>query len=113
MSMDTGDRDQGRTRRGRAAAPGGRPILHPQGTERKAATSRRRVDWPIIMGPKIPVPTVMDRSAPGHEASLLAAFDDILALDDPQLVLKRAVEVARERIGLARVGLFLLDRSRN
>ena len=47
-------------------------------------TRRRRVDWPIILGPKAPVPKVVEeRSARGKLASLLAAFDAIHALDDP------------------------------
>src|SRR5262245_25596315 len=74
---------------------------------------RRRVDWPIIIGPTAPAPTVLDRSTDGSLASLLSAFDEILAIDDPDVILRRAVELARARIGLARVGIFLLDRSRN
>ena len=74
---------------------------------------RRRVDWPIILGPELPVPTVADRSARGKLASLLATFDEILALQDPDAILRRAVELARERIGLARVGIFLLDAERS
>src|SRR4030095_4210470 len=35
----------------------------------------------------------------------------ILALDDPDAILRRAVELARDRIGLMRVGIFLLQRS--
>jgi AraC-like DNA-binding protein len=76
-------------------------------------TVRRRVDWPIILGPKVPVPTVVNRSARGDLASLLSAFDEVRALEDTDAVLRRAVEVARERIGLARVGLFLLDGPRS
>jgi AraC-like DNA-binding protein len=71
------------------------------------------VDWPIILGPKAPVPTVADRSARGKLASLLAAFDEIHALDDPDLILRRAIELTRDRIGLPRAGIFVLDRARN
>jgi AraC-like DNA-binding protein len=46
-------------------------------------------------------------------AALLSAFDQILALEDPDAILRRSVELAREKIGLARVGIFLLDASRN
>jgi AraC-like DNA-binding protein len=74
---------------------------------------RRRVDWPIILGPKAPTPTVMARSARGKLASLLAAFDEIHALDDPDAILRHAVELCRDRIGLVRAGIFLLDRARN
>ena len=72
---------------------------------------RRRVDWPIIIGPKVPVPTVVNSSVRGKLAELLSAFDEILALDDPDVILRRAVELAHERIGLQRAGIFLLDRA--
>jgi AraC-like DNA-binding protein len=74
---------------------------------------RRRVDWPIILGAEAPVPTVLNRTAPEGLSSLLEAFDEILALEDQDAVLRRAVELARERIGLGRVGIFLLDRPRD
>ena len=71
------------------------------------------MDWPIILGPEIPVPKVVDQTMHGKLASLLAAFDEILALEEPDAILKRAAELALERIGLKRVGIFLLDRQRN
>jgi AraC-like DNA-binding protein len=71
------------------------------------------VDWPIILGPQIPVPKVVDRSVHGKLAALLAAFDEILALEEPDAILKRSVELALERIGLQRAGIFVLDRQRN
>jgi AraC-like DNA-binding protein len=81
---------------------------------------RRRVDWPIILrslgsplGSPLPAPRVVARSEPGRVASLLSAIDEVLALDDPDAILRRAAELARTRIGLARVGVFLLDRSRD
>jgi AraC-like DNA-binding protein len=80
---------------------------------RAVATRRRRVDWPIILGPEIPVPRVVDRTVHGKLAALLAAFDELLALEEQDAILKRAVELALERIGLMRVGIFLLDRQRN
>jgi len=59
------------------------------------------------------VPKVVDQSMHGKLAALLSAFDEILALDDPDAILKRAAELALERIGLRRAGIFLLDRHRN
>jgi AraC-like DNA-binding protein len=56
---------------------------------------------------------VRDRSEKGNLASLLSAFDELLAIDDPEKILQRAVTLARTQIGLQRVGLFLLDRARN
>ena len=59
------------------------------------------------------MPKVVDQSVHGKLAALLSAFDEILALDDPDAILKRAAELALERIGLKRAGIFLLDRHRN
>ena len=55
----------------------------------------------------------MERSVRGQLAALLSAFDEILALEDPDAILRRSVQVAREAIGLARAAIFLFDRSRN
>jgi AraC-like DNA-binding protein len=46
-------------------------------------------------------------------ASLLMALDEIRSLEDTDLVFRRAVELARDRIGLKRVGIFVLDPARN
>ena len=54
----------------------------------------------------------MPRAARGGMASLLRALDEIRALDDTDLILRRAIELARDRIGLKRVGIFVLDPSR-
>ena len=59
------------------------------------------------------MPRVVDQAVHGRLASLLAAFDEILALEETDAILRRAVELAIERIGLMRVGIFLLDRQRN
>jgi AraC-like DNA-binding protein len=67
----------------------------------------------VILGSQAPVPRPVDRTEEGALARLLSAFDELLALDDPEQVLQRAVSLARERIGLERVGLFLIDRARN
>ena len=77
---------------------------------------RRRVDWPLIVGPPgtgVPRPKVVDRPMGAQLAALLSAFGDVLALDDRDAILRRAVEVARDKIGLARAAIFLFDRSRN
>jgi AraC-like DNA-binding protein len=49
----------------------------------------------------------------GRLASLLAALDEMRPLLDTDLILRRAIELVRERIGLKRAGIFMLDRSRN
>src|SRR4029079_10080551 len=65
------------------------------------------------MGAQIPVPTVVSQTVHGKLASLLSAFDEILPLDEPDAILRRAVELALERIGLVNVASCLLDRQRN
>ena len=74
---------------------------------------RRRVDWSIILGADQPAPRVVDRSVPGGMAALLSTFDEIRALEDPDAIIRRAVELARKRIGLARVAIFLYDKARD
>ncbi|HEX3678389.1 MAG TPA: helix-turn-helix domain-containing protein [Galbitalea sp.] len=74
---------------------------------------RRRVDWSIILGADQPAPKVLDRSGPGGMAALLSTFDELRALDDPDAIIRRAVELARTRIGLARVAIFLFDKGRD
>jgi AraC-like DNA-binding protein len=56
---------------------------------------------------------MLDGAAPDELASLIAAFDELLLIDDVDATLKRAAEIALERIGLKRVGLFLLDAPRS
>src|SRR5262249_10646987 len=74
---------------------------------------RRRVDLSIVLGADLPAPRFLDRAIPASLVGLLSTFDEILALDDPDAVLRRAVELARDRIGLVRVAIFLLDASRD
>jgi AraC-like DNA-binding protein len=74
---------------------------------------RRRVDWSIILGPEQPAPKVLGPPVPGGMAALLATFDEIRGLEDPDVIIRRAVELARTRIGLARVGIFLYDKARD
>src|SRR6516165_6733793 len=74
---------------------------------------RRRVDWSIILGPEQPAPKVLGPPVPGGMAALLATFDEIRGLEDPDAIIRRAVELTRTRIGLARVGIFLYDKARD
>jgi AraC-like DNA-binding protein len=73
---------------------------------------RRRIDWLTLLGPGRPLPTVLSPRIPAPLGALFAAFDEVLALDDPDAMLRRAIEVAREHIGLQRAGIFLFDRPR-
>jgi AraC-like DNA-binding protein len=55
----------------------------------------------------------MARSGGGGMAPLLMALDEIRSLEDTDVVFRRAIELARDGIGLKRVGIFVLDPARN
>ena len=64
-------------------------------------TRRRRVDWQLILGPpgrEPPAPKVVERSVRGQLAALLSAFDDILAVENSDAIIRRSVESARAKI---------------
>lgn len=72
-------------------------------------TPRREVDWPILMGrnPGSPV-TMAGGTSP---ADVLSAADELVTYRDLDILLRRAVELSRDRIGLERSALFLYDES--
>jgi AraC-like DNA-binding protein len=49
----------------------------------------------------------------GGLASLLGALDEIRTLVDTDAIIRRAIEMARDRMGIRRARVFMLDRSRN
>ncbi|HEX6277877.1 MAG TPA: helix-turn-helix domain-containing protein [Polyangiaceae bacterium] len=71
--------------------------------------SRRRVDWPVILGGDVPKPAIIGAPRDDELSAVLSAFDELLIFDDQDAMLRRAVELARERIGLVRAGVFLYD----
>lgn len=68
----------------------------------------RRVDWPIVLGKATPQPR--PSSPRGGVVNVLSAIDELSCYEDLDVILRRAVELLRDRIGLERVGLFLFDR---
>ena len=44
---------------------------------------------------------------------LLLAFDQLLAIESSDAVIRRAIELARDRIGLVRVSIYVIDRCRH
>ena len=56
---------------------------------------------------------MVERNVRGKLAALLSAVDDILALEEPDAILRRSVEVARKRVGLRRAAIFLYDSARD
>ena len=67
----------------------------------------------ILEPDETPVPQLAQQAPRSQLGNLLSAFDEILALDDPDAILRRAVEVAHKRVGLDRAAIFLIDRDRN
>ncbi len=70
---------------------------------------RRRVDWAYILDANAPPPKEQAVRVSSDLSSLLSALDEIVACDHADVMLKRAVEIARERIGLARVSVYMRD----
>ncbi|HVV48092.1 MAG TPA: helix-turn-helix domain-containing protein [Polyangia bacterium] len=61
-------------------------------------------------------PEAPERATPAPRedlAPLLGALDEIRPFIDTDLILRRAIELLRDRIGLKRAGIFMLDPSRS
>jgi len=75
-------------------------------------SSRRpptEVDWPAVTGKATGTPiTIAGGTGP---ADVLAAADELVTYRDLDVVLRRAVELSRDRVGLERTALFLYDES--
>jgi AraC-like DNA-binding protein len=70
---------------------------------------RQEVDWPRVEGANPGMPVA--QSGGTGPADVLSAADELMTYRDLDVVLRRAVELARDRIGLERVALFLYDES--
>ncbi len=73
---------------------------------------RRRVDWDVILAQSPPAPAVVEVSARAETAAVVEAFRELLAIDEPDRLFRRAVELSREKLGLVRAALFLFDEER-
>lgn len=73
---------------------------------------RRRVDWDVILAQSPPEPALVESSARAEAAAVVEAFRELFSLEEPDLLLRRAVELSREKLGLKRAALFLLDEER-
>jgi AraC-like DNA-binding protein len=70
---------------------------------------RRRIDWSVILPKRPPNPTWGRSRAPSDTVDLLMALGDLFTINDLDALLKRAVELCLETIGLIRAGLYLYD----
>jgi AraC-like DNA-binding protein len=73
--------------------------------------SRRRVDWPLILQADEPLPAVRAGATRDDVRGLAAAFQELSSLTESDEVLKRAVELARESIGVERAAIYLIDQA--
>jgi AraC-like DNA-binding protein len=73
----------------------------------------RRVDWPLILGPGAPRPVPAAARDTSGVMSVLAAMDELVAYPDVDTILRRTVELARDRIGIERAAIFLVDEDRD
>jgi AraC-like DNA-binding protein len=67
----------------------------------------RRVDWPLVIGSLLHFN--FERKPAQGVVSVLAAADELASYRDVDTIARRVVELARDRLGLERVALFLLD----
>ena len=66
----------------------------------------RRVDWPLVIGS---LAQFRFERRPDHGVvSVLSAADELSSYRDVDTIARRVVELARDRLGLERVALFLL-----
>src|SRR3954468_17924729 len=73
--------------------------------------SRRRIDWSEIVGPNAAIPVWHEAPARSEAVGLLLAMEDLFALQDPDALLRRAVDLALTEVGLVRAGAYLHDTS--
>ncbi len=69
----------------------------------------RPVDWSLVVADPLRVPLRVPAEDGERDIAVLAAIDELSTCVDLRALSRRAVELARERIGLERVGLFLLN----
>jgi AraC-like DNA-binding protein len=71
--------------------------------------ARRRVDWPLILPAGEPLPAVKGAVRRSDVRELAVAFQELASLTETDQVLRRAVELARNAIGVERASIFLVD----
>jgi AraC-like DNA-binding protein len=71
--------------------------------------ARRRVDWPLLLHAGEPLPAVRAGGKRSDVRELAVAFQELASFTEIDAVLRRAVELARESIGVERAAIFLID----
>jgi AraC-like DNA-binding protein len=71
--------------------------------------SRKRIDWEVILPPGEFAPEWVQQAAPSDLISLLVTFDELFAIEDTDAMLRRAIELSLDPVGLVRAGIYLYD----
>ncbi len=71
--------------------------------------ARRRIDWSLLPGVEPDAPLWGDHPASSALMALLSASSALFEQDEADALLKRAVELALDPVGLIRAGLYLYD----
>lgn len=71
--------------------------------------ARRRVDWPLILHEGEPLPAVRAGQQLPDFRELTFALQELSAVVETDELLRRAVELARDAVGVQRAAIFLLD----
>lgn len=94
--------------------PSRQETLRTWGQQRLAAREprpTRRVDWPLIVGGGLQLPLAQAPLEAPDAFAVLRAMDELGQYRDLNTLLRRAVELCREAIGLERVAIFLCGES--
>jgi AraC-like DNA-binding protein len=70
---------------------------------------RRRIDWSVILAKQPPSPIWGAAPASSDCVDLLLGLGSLFAINEVDALLKRAVELALEPVGLVRAGIYLYD----
>lgn len=75
--------------------------------------ARKRIDWEVILKPGAFSPEWRKQPAPSDLVSQLLVYNQLFQIEDTDAMLKRAVELFLEPVGLVRAGIYLYDESLN
>ena len=71
--------------------------------------ARRRIDWPVIVGPDAATPVWTRAPARSESVALLRELAPLFRARHPDDLAKRAVELALGPVGLVRAGVYFYD----
>jgi AraC-like DNA-binding protein len=71
--------------------------------------TKRRVDWPRVVGKNLPPPRISRAHGRGGVVSVLEMAEELATYPDADTTCRRAVELARDRLGIERAAIYLTD----